>query len=361
MQLLQDRTFKKLLACLFVIALLGLQGGGGAPSPPSVPTQTFEKTFGGRDSDGGNCVAETKDGGYIIVGTTYSFDAGGGDVYLIKTDSKGNKVWEKNFGGRDRDEGYSVAETKDGGYIIVGGTWSFGPGYSDVYLIKTDSEGNKVWEKTFGGRHVDVGYSVAETKDGGYIIVGKTLSFGEGLEEEDVYLIKTDSKGNMVWEKTFGGRHVDAGYSVAETKDGGYIIVGRTYSCDAGMEDVYLIKTDSKGNMVWEKNFGGRDRDEGYSVAETKDGGYIIVGRTWSFGPGYSDVYLIKTDSEGNKVWEKTFGGRDRDEGYSVAETKDGGYIIVGWTGSFGAGEDDVYLIKTDSKGNVHKGKSYVK
>jgi hypothetical protein len=366
---------------------------------------TFEKTFGSSGAEMGRSVTQTSDGGYIIVGTTWASGSGKGDIYLIKTDSQGNKLWEKTFGGDDIDEGYSVAQTSDGGYVIVGETWSFGSGLFDVYLIKTDSQGNKLWEKTFGGSDCDRGFSLALTTDGGYAIAGTTHPFyGAPC---DFYLIKTDSRGNKMWEKNFGGSNSERGYSVAQTTDGGYILVGYKISYSDSWPDVYLIKTDSQGNKLWEKTFGGsNDIDEGYSVAQTSDGGYVIVGETWStvggcgiyliktdsrgnevwkkIFEGYvndratplakttdngyvivggkdGDVYLIKTDSQGNKLWEKTFGGDDIDEGYSVAQTSDGGYVIVGTTKSFGSGGTDVYLIKTDSKGNVYnKGKCFV-
>jgi len=311
---------------------------------------TFERTFGGAYEDCGESVQETRDGGYIIAGWTESFGAGGKDVYLIKTDSQGNKLWERTFGGADDDWGYSVRETRDGGFIIVGRTHSFGVGGFDVYLVRTDSQGNKLWERTFGGADDDWGESVQETRDGGYIIAGRTKSFGAG--EFDVYLIKTDSQGNKLWERTFGGRDDDDGYSDQETHDGGFIIAGETYSFGAGWIDVYLIKTDSQGNKLWERTFGGWAADFGYSVQEMSDGGYIITGGTDSFGAGNDDIYLLKTDSQGNKIWERTFGGWDWDCGFSVQETRDGGFIIAGWTCSFGAGGGDVYLIKTDSQGN---------
>jgi hypothetical protein len=325
--------------------------------------EIWEKTYGGEKSDWGNYVAQTNDGGFIIVGTTTSFGAGLEDVYLIKTDSEGNEIWEKTYGGRWNDEGNCVAQTSDGGYIIVGETGSFGQ-HGDIFLIKTDSEGNEIWEKTLGGGNIDKGNSIIPTSDGGYVIVGTTVSFGAGWE--DVYLIKIDSEGNKIWEKTYGGSHEDYGYSVAQTSDGGYIIGGTTFSFPAGRAEAYfgvhsaqfyLIKTDSEGNEIWEKTFGAEGGDEwGMSVSPTSDGGYIIVGKTWSYGAGLADVYLIKTDSEGNELWEKTFGGGNVDTGYCVAPANDGGYIIVGSTGSFGMGSSDVYLIKTDSEGNVYEG-----
>jgi len=327
------------------------KSGSASIKVESVPSViTFEKTFGGSEDDWGHSVAKTSDGGYIIVGETKSFGSGRGDVYLIKTDSKGNLIWQQTFGGSEEDYGYSVAQTSDGGYIIAGGTYSFGSGGGDVYLIKTDSKGNLIWQKTFGGSDYDYGYSVAQTSDGGYIIAGGTYSFGSG--KSDVYLIKTDSKGNLIWQKTFGGSDYDYGYSVAQTSDGGYIIAGGTYSFGSGERDVYLIKTDSNGNKIWQQTFGGGYDDWGESVAQTSDGGYIIVGLTWSFSSGERDVYLIKTDSNGNKIWQQTFGGSEEAWGESVAQTSDGGYIIAGDTKSFGSGGYDVYLIKTDSKGN---------
>jgi len=203
------------------------------------------------------------------------------------------------------------------------------------------------WEKTFGGSGEEYGYSVRQTADGGYIIAGSTGSFGVG---DDVYLIKTDPNGNSQWQKAFGGSNDDQGWSVQQTSDGGYIIAGMTSSFDAGFHDVYLIKTDPNGNTQWEKTFGGSNYDFGFSVQKTSDGGYIIVGETSSFGAGSCDVYLIKTDPNGNLLWQKTFGGSDWDAGYSVQQTTDGGYIIAGTTESFGAGDLDVYLIKLSAE-----------
>jgi len=319
-------------------------------SARTISIYLWDKTFGGTHNDHGNSVQQTTDGGYIITGWTYSYGAGNDDVWFIKTDENGNKVWDKTFGGTHYDEGHSVQETSDGGYIITGWTKSYGAGRSDVWLIKTDGNGNKVWDKTFGGTRGDYGKSVQETQDGGYIITGETCSYGTGEYDDDVWLIKTDRNGNKVWDKTFGGTHYDEGHSVQETQDGGYIITGYTDSHGAGSYDVWLIKTDRNGNKVWDKTFGRTGYDKGYSVQQTTDGGYIIAGFT--YGEGGYDVWLIKTDGNGNKVWSKTFGGTGGDYGYSVQQTRDGEYIIAGRTWSYGAGGSDVWLIKTDGNGN---------
>ena len=311
------------------------------------------KIFGGTEWDFAYSVQQTSDGGYIVSGSTESLGAGNDDVYLIKTDSSGNTLWAKTFGGTGSESGQSVQQTSDGGYIIAGKTASLGSGNEDIYLIKTDSSGDTLWTKTFGETSLDEGFSVQQTSDGGYIIVGNA---GEYLLESYVYLIKTDDSGDTLWTKTYGGTSLDGGNSVQQTNDGGYIIAGWTRSFGAGDMDVYLIKTDESGDTLWTKTFGGQSSDQGQSVKQTSDGGYIIVGWTGSFGAGDSDVYLIKTDGSGDTLWTKTFGGTDLDWGYSVQQTNDGGYIVAGRTRSFGAGDMDVYLIKTDANGDITTG-----
>ena len=301
-------------------------------------------TFGGLYDDMGYSVQQTQDGGYIIAGFTDSYGAGYSDIYLIKTDGNGNQQWYKTFGGTNWDWGYSVQLTQDGGYIIVGLTYSFGAGDGDVFLIKTDGNGNLVWTKTIGGSDYACGRSIQHTSDGGYIITG---CINPPINSKnDVYLIKTDANGDTIWTRTFGGSDFDDGNSVQQTTDGGYIIVGYTKSFGAGERDVYLIKTDANGDTVWTKTYGGTYDDHGYSVLQIPDGGYIIVGYTKSFCADEEDVYFIKTDTNGNAVLTKTFSAGDQDAGYSVQQTQDGGYIIAGFT------EGDIYLIKTDENGN---------
>ena len=340
-----------LIASIFVWVVPTMVWAISAP-----PEEEWNVTFGGMEDDFGNSVQETSDGGYIITGKTSSFGAGKGDVWLIKTDPNGTEQWNNTFGGMEDDFGNSVQETSDGGYIISGGTRSYGSGNTSVWLIKTDSGGIENWSKTFGGSDNDWGSSVQETSDKGYIITGRTMSFGAG--NGDVWLIKTYQNGTEQWNMTFNGPNYDYGFSVQETSDGGYIVSGGTWSYGSGGEDVWLIKTDLNGTEEWNNTFDGSFNDYGFSVQETSDG-YIIIGKTMPYSYNTSDAWLIKTDLDGNKQWAKTFGGPGDDWGYSVNVTSDGGYIISGRTSSFGSGNDDVWLIKTDLDGNEQWNKTF--
>ena len=314
------------------------------------PDPLWIRTYGGLDWDYGCQIRQTSDSGYIIIGETYSYGAGECDVYLIKINSNGDTLWTKTYGGNDCDAGYSVQQTFDEGYIIVGSTASFGSGNHDVYLIKTDPNGYILWTKTYGGEFYDGGYFIKLTSDGGYIILGSTYSFGAGFS--DVYLIKTDSNGDTIWTKTYGGLNDDFGSEVQKTFNNGYIITGTTYSYGAGDADLYLIRIDSLGDTIWTKTYGGIGFDRGISIQVTSDSGFIVTGCTDSFGEGWSDVYLIKTDMEGDTMWTRTYGGLWNELGVSIRNTLDDNFIITGATSSFGAGFDDIYLLKVDTNGN---------
>lgn len=334
-------------SCVFILFLLNAHSVF-----PQSPDTLWTKTFGGSNIDVGYAVQETRDGGYIISGYTRSFGtASGRNVWLIKTDIMGNLQWQNTFGGNADDEAYAVQQTADGGYIIAGYTKSYGSGLMDAYLIKADSMGNFVWERMSGGAQDDEAYGVLQTGDGGFIIAGATSSFGAG--SRDAFLIKTDANGNELWRKTFGGLSSDGARNVQKTSDGGYILTGWTFSLGPqAVGNAVLYKADSLGNQQWAKAYGGADVDRGLYVQQTSDGGYIFTGYTASTGAGNDDAWVVKTDNLGNQVWSRTFGGTVRDYGNSIAVTPDGGCIMTGYTISFGAGGDDLWLIKLNSSGN---------
>jgi hypothetical protein len=311
----------------------------------------WQRTYGGTSNDYGYSVQQTSDGGYIIAGHTSSFGAGGEDAYLVKTNAQGDTLWTRTYGGPYDDDGYSVQQTTDGGFIVAGYTRSFGAGTGDVYLIKTDSKGDTLWTRTYGGAFTDWGNSVQQTADGGYVIVGLTFSFGPGTPNWcNFYLIKTNASGDTLWTRTYGGPDGDDGSSVQQTTDGGYIVAG-TGSFSAEWE-VYLVRTNAQGDTLWTRAVGSPRAIYGRSVQQTTDGGYIIAGSGLS-GAGGLDACLIKTNSSGDTVWTRTYGGPHDEEGYSVQLTTDGGFIVSGYTKSFGAGAMDVYLVKTDAQGDA--------
>lgn len=310
----------------------------------------WTKTYGGANQDAGNSVEQTTDGGFIVLGWERSFNGDNVEnIYLLKTDESGDTLWTKSFGGAGIDYGYSVQQTIDGGYLVAGHTPESGS--DDAYLIKTDAEGDTLWTKLYGGAGTERAFSAQQTTDGGYIITGWIKEFG--AFDFDTYLIKTNAEGDTLWTKSYGGTGDEWGESVQQAEDGGYIICGQTNSFGLGNKDVYLIKTDDSGILQWSKTFGGAANDDvGLSIQQTTDDGYIITGYTYSFGAGNGDAYLIKTNEIGDSLWTRTFGDLSPDEGHSVRQTSDGGYIIIGRSMSFGSSDFDIYLIKTDEDGN---------
>jgi len=315
------------------------------------PDSLWSRTFGGSNDDRCFSVRQTADGGYILAGYTWSFGAGLDDIYLVKVDGLGDTLWTRTFGGTNSDNAYSVQQTTEGGYILGGSTNSFGTGGNpDMWLLKADADGNPLWNRTFGGSGGEYCRSILQSSDGGYILAGVVC----GYAYPDFYLLKTDASGNQLWSRTFGGNLDDWCNCVQQTSDGGYILAGSTDSFGAG-SDFYLVKTDTSGNQLWSRTFGGNSSDICYSVQETSDGGYILAGSTSSFGAGtpyYPNFYLIKADANGNQVWSRTFGGNFSEECYCVQQTSDGGYILGGYTGSFGAGGGDFWLVKTNANGD---------
>jgi len=333
---------------LFALASLDQPSQLGTSDPPIIH---WNKTYGGTSDDRGESIQQTSDGGYVIAGETWSFGAGGPDFYLAKTDADCNIQWNKTYGGPLYDQAYSVIQTSDGGYALSGRTGSYGAGFYDFWLVKTDASGNMQWNKTYGGSNEEEASSVLEAFDGGYVLAGYTNSYGAG--GYDFWLVKTDGLGNAQWNKTYGGIGLDLAYSASQTADGGYIVAGYTSSV-AGMGlEIWLVKTDSDGNQQWAQNYGGVSDDVAYSVRQTSDGGYVAAGWTNSFGAGGRDYLIVKTDGSGDHQWNKTYGGAMRDEVYSLIQSGDGGYLLAGPTWSFGAGSADFWLIKTDEVGDA--------
>ena len=300
--------------------------------PLKSQTLLWETNFGGMLNEMGNSCQVLPDSCIMILGTTYSYGAGLSDIYLVKTDNFGNPLWTKEYGGDSTDFGYDIQLTTDGGFIITGQT-TLNKLSKDLYLIKVDSSGTIEWEKIFGGFGTEEGRSVRQTSDKGYIVSGTTNSIGNGYN--DIYLLKTDSLGNLEWEKTFGGSGGETGYAARQTADSGYVVVGSTGSYGVGYSSIYVIRTDKNGDSLWTNTYGGNKADFGYSVEITNDGGFVFVGSTASYGNGESDVYIVKTDPFGNFEWDAFYGGANDDRGYSIKELASGNFVITGKTESF--------------------------
>jgi hypothetical protein len=310
------------------------------------------RTYGSSQTDWGWAVQQTFDGGYIIAGETTSYGAGSYDAWLVKVDENGREEWNRTFGGQMRDGARSVQQTAEGGYILAGYADSYGfPGH-DAWLIKTDENGNEQWNQTVGGRYSDAGYNVKQTNDGGYIVTGYTYSYGSG--SNDLWIIKTDNDGVVQWTSTVGGYDSDYGHAIQELEDGGFVTTGVTSSFGSGNQDVLLVKTDHQGNVLWQKTYGGSENDWSGSIQLTIDGGFVVVGDTHSYGSGGYDLWLIKTNKNGSKEWDCIVGKQNSDEtGYAGLQTYSGSFIAAGISASTSNGLGDVWLVKINGDGNI--------
>jgi len=310
-------------------------------------TVMWNKTYGGSWYENAGALVAASDGGYAIAGSAGSSMT---DAWLVKTDVSGNMEWNQTYGGELHDWASSLVETSDEGYAFAGAKEvppiNLDGGFMDAWLVKTDAYGNMEWNRTYGGPWDDAAFSLIATSDGGYAFAGHV-----GYESYSyALLVKTDVSGNMEWNQTYGG---ESFRSLIVTSDGGYALAG---TID---DNFWLVKTDAYGNMEWSKTYGGTDYDEAYSLVATSDGGYALAGFTQSFGTGDAnpfgskkpDFWLVKTDAFGNMQWNQTYGGTEADRAYSLVAVSDGGYAVAGSTMSFGVGYSDILLIKTDEYG----------
>jgi len=314
-------------------------------------------TYGGSETDEAYSIQQTSDGGYIVAGETGSFGAGAIDFWILKLAPDGEIEWQKTYGGSRSDSASSIQQTNDGGYIVAGKTESFGAEYNDIWVLKLSSAGDIDWQKTYGGSGSDGASSIQQTSDGGYIVAGEIGSFG--ARDKDIWILKLSSTGAIEWQRTYGGSEWETDPSIKQTNDGGYIVVGHTESIGVGGADIWVLKLSSAGDIEWQKTYGGSRSDSASSIQQTNDGGYIVAGKTESFGAGYNDIWVLKLSSAGDIDWQKTRGGTSYDEALSIQQTSDGGYIVAGSTDSFGAGSSDVWILKLTSSGDIGWQKTY--
>ena len=307
-------------------------------------------TYGGTNYDEARSVRQTSDGGYILAGVTESFGSYYQDFYLVKTDPFGDTLWSRLYNLGFSDIASEVSPTDDGGYVIAG-VGGLG-GNTRFIILKVDSIGVGQWIYTYDGNYYEWAFSAQQTNDGGYIGAGYTSSIGAGYN--DFYLVKTDAFASVEWTHTYGGSNDDWAYCVRQTSDGGFVACGYTMSYGAGAMDFYLVRTDSLGDTLWTHTYGGVASEEAYSVQETSDGGFIIAGYTSSFGGPYKNFYLVKTDASGDTLWTRAYGGTYDEVARSIRQTSDNGFIIAGYTHTYHPPSSyNFYLIKTNSLGDT--------
>lgn len=351
----------------------------------------WHKCLGGLDGDWAQSIQQTMDSGYIVAGYTLSDDSlvsgnhGFDEFWITKLNNAGNMEWNKCLGGSSYDEAYAIQQTSDSGYIVAGfsvsddGDVSGNHGSDDFWVVKLSGTGNIVWQKSLGGTLMDDAYSIDQTSDGGYIVIGESQSNdGDATNNHggsDYWIIKLDSNGNLLWQKSLGGSGDDVPNSIRQTSDGGFIVAGSTLSNDGdvngnhGNWDYWIVKLNDTAAVEWQKCFGGTGQDICYKIQETTDSGYILTGFTKSnngdvsglHGTSQPDVWVVKLNNLGILEWQKCLGGTGDDKSYAIEQCNDGGYIVAGYaksnngdvSGNHAVGMHDYWLVKLNNTGSI--------
>jgi hypothetical protein len=321
---------------------------------------TFERIIGTQFDDHVSSFVQISDKGYILVGSTTKENAQFTDAYVIRTDKYGKVLWTKTYGGNYDDAASDVVQSPDGNFVIVGNSSSFGSGQVQIYLFKIDSDGNTVWEKSFGEQKDIAASNIRNTTDNSFIITGNTKDTPDN--SRDALLLKTDKDGNLIWKKHYGTSNGESASGITLTSDGGYIFTGTDANSSTNDFNIYCVKTDAEGNVLWTKDYGGSNQEGGSTIISTDDGGYMISGYTVSYGAGAEDGFLVKIDSAGKEQWYKAFGYEHNDRFASVVQMPDGGYMASGSTVNYfdvNYTYTDAYLVRTNASGEMTWSKTF--
>ncbi len=317
----------------------------------SIAQNYWARTYGGTSEDSPWKIVNTPNLGFAIEGRTRSFGNSSEDFLFFTADSNGTPLLQKVFRANNLDEPYAMIRTSDGGYLIAGNSSSFGEGSKDILFLKLNSSGGIEWQKTIGGYYDDAVLSVIQTSDGSYVTAGWSFSVGAG--GTDAWILKITPDGTIQWQKAYGDKGYDFAYSVTETTDGGIVFVGQLDVVSGGDNDVWVVKLDDSGNIVWQKTYGGAKDESGRAVLENLDGTLIVGAWSKSFGNGSSDFWLLKLNSDGSVIWQKVYLANGEDNFFAIERTKNDGYILVGGSNSIGSSDYDFLVLRVDGDGSI--------
>ena len=352
------KTCSKLILISTLLSPLLL--ANGSKIKPAFQT-VWQKVYGAKDDDIANGVTMLEDGDVAIVGECKSFGAERSDICVTRLNKKGETLWRKMLGGKKKDRGVAISRAKDGNILILGSTKSFNPNNGrDLYIAKLSLNGKLLWQKTFGGERDEFAGGIAGTKDGGVLAVGSTESFSK-KGYRDIYIVRLDKDGNEVSVKTIGGKLNDDAKSLTRTADGNFVMVGSRELKHSGDADFFIMKLNQKGEKIWARTLGQNENDVLLSVAPTPTGGIVATGKTRSYNSKQTDLAVMNFNKNGKLIWFKIYGFKYYDEGTAITMTKDGGYVVAGKTNSMGKGDFDIYLLALSRRGELLWSKLYGK